>query len=105
MGTVDHYESLLAEHYSWMHGDFDARCEAAAAWFRERGIALPERGDALALDLGAGAGCHSLALAKVGFRVRAIDFSPKLIAELGTRSAGATVEVVQGDLLDVTSWG
>jgi 2-polyprenyl-3-methyl-5-hydroxy-6-metoxy-1,4-benzoquinol methylase len=96
----DHYEALLAEHYSWMHGDFEQRRVAARDALRALGI--PETGRAL--DLGAGAGCHALALADLGLDVTAIDFSPTLAAELSRRAEGSRVEVRVGDLSDTSLW-
>ncbi|MEO7036980.1 MAG: class I SAM-dependent methyltransferase [Polyangiaceae bacterium] len=101
--TLDHYESLLAEHYSWIYGDFDARRKSATEGLRARGVS--PHGSGFALDLGAGAGCHSLALIDLGFRVRAVDFSRKLLTELLERAQGASVEIVEADLLDTQAWG
>jgi SAM-dependent methyltransferase len=99
MGTVlEHYEALLAPHYSWMQGDFEARAAAQLTFLREHGV--EEGGGRAAFDLGAGAGCHAIALAGLGYRVKAVDLSPTLVAEMRTRASGLEVEPILGDLVE-----
>lgn len=45
------------------------------------------------LDLGCGPGRHALPLARAGYRVRAVDTSARLLAELDRRAAEADLEV------------
>lgn len=94
--TRDHYESLLAEHYSAMFGDFDGKVAEQATLLGRLGVdkAAPRR----ALDLGCGSGFQSIALAKLGFDVTAVDFSRRLLDELSERSRGLPVQTVVGDL-------
>jgi SAM-dependent methyltransferase len=91
-----HYDSLLAKHYTWAFGDVETRAsECEAALFEH----LPaRRGPATAVDLGAGPGYHSLALARLGYRVTAIDRSAHLLAELRSRASGLGVVAIEDDL-------
>ncbi len=98
----DHYEHLLAAHYTWTTGDFTARSDAERAWLATQGVR--GTGHTPAIDLGAGAGCHAVALAHLGYAVTAIDLSPSLIGELVERTAGLDVTAIVGDLLDVERW-
>ena len=93
----DHYQRLLADCYSWMLGDFDARAERERAFLDQHGLRAPATG-AIAVDLGAGSGHQSVALARLGWRVRAIDTSARLLAELRERAAGLDVVAIQDDL-------
>ncbi|WP_437708275.1 class I SAM-dependent methyltransferase [Sorangium sp. So ce448] len=103
MPTVaDHYDKLLAEHYSRMFGDYDAKVAEQRALFERLGL-RPEGssgGPHEAIDLGCGSGFQSLALAQLGFRVTAVDTSDRLLAELEARRGQLAVEIVRGDLLD-----
>lgn len=99
MSVQDHYENLLADLYSWTFGDFVSRVEVEKQWLHARG--LESKNASLALDLGAGAGCHALALAGLGFRVKAVDTSAKLVLEMQTRAseAGASVLATVADMV------
>ncbi|WP_437284907.1 class I SAM-dependent methyltransferase [Sorangium sp. So ce406] len=101
MPTVaDHYDTLLAEHYSRMFGDHDAKVAEQRALLERLGLrAGPER-PCEAIDLGCGSGFQSLALAQLGFRVTAVDTSDKLLAELAARRGQLPVDLVQADLLE-----
>ncbi|MEE9140230.1 MAG: class I SAM-dependent methyltransferase [Alphaproteobacteria bacterium] len=97
MSTVtDHYETVLADHYTEMFGDFEAKVVEQEALFGRLGLATP--GVAKAIDLGCGSGFQSVALARLGYRVRAVDLSAKLLAELGNRKGDLPIEVVRGDI-------
>jgi SAM-dependent methyltransferase len=99
--TAEHYERLLADCYSWMLGDFDARVERERAFLLEHGVspaAGAEGGARVAVDLGAGSGHQAVALARLGWTVRAIDFSAKLLGELRRRTAGLDVAAIEDDL-------
>jgi SAM-dependent methyltransferase len=97
----DHYQRLLADCYSWMFGDFDARAERERAFLDQHGLRAPATGAIAAgvvVDLGAGSGHQSVALARLGWRVRAIDTSARLLEELRQRAAGLEVVAIQDDL-------
>jgi SAM-dependent methyltransferase len=93
-----HYDNFLAEHYSWMFGDFNANVQENKDFFKMTGI--EPRSGGKALDLGCGSGFQSIALAKLGFRVLSVDMCETLLNELRNRSAGRDIEAVQGDILD-----
>jgi len=96
----EHYDLVLGEHYSRMFGDFDAKVAEQRALLERLGVAASQ-GGATAVDLGCGSGFQSIALARLGFRVMAIDFSQALLAELRDRARGLAVEAVAGDIRDV----
>jgi SAM-dependent methyltransferase len=96
----DHYDQVLATHYSRMFGDFDAKVAEQGALLERLGVAA-RRDAAMAVDLGAGSGFQSVALAHLGFRVLAIDFSEGLLAELRDRARDLPVEAIAGDIRDV----
>jgi len=87
MSMGDHYESLLAEHYSCMFGDFEAKVAEQRALLERLGVGPTHRA-AIAVDLSCGSGFKSIALARLGFQMMAIDFSQRLLAELGDRKLG-----------------
>jgi SAM-dependent methyltransferase len=93
----DHYEQFLARHYTWMFGVPYADKVAEQRRLLEASGALPAR-RRLAIDLGAGSGFQSMALADLGFaRVVAVDLSPTLLAELEHRKEARPVETVEAD--------
>ena len=96
----EHYDNLLAEHYSWMFGDYDTKVTDNTYFFEENNI-IP-RLSGKALDLGCGSGFQSIALADLGFKVLGIDLCEALLQELRGRSRGPEIEIVQGNLLDHT---
>lgn len=91
-----HYEDLLAERYTWMFGDFAAKVDADQATLSRLGV-VP-RGAARAVDLGCGSGFQSVALARLGFRVTAVDLSTALLAELAGRRGDLPIDLVEGDI-------
>ncbi|MAF47402.1 MAG: methyltransferase domain-containing protein [Rhodospirillales bacterium] len=94
----DHYDNLLAERYSWMFGDFDARVTGERERLQSLGIAPMDGGRGA--DLGCGAGVHAIALAGLGYQVEAIDFSETLLDELAERRGDLPVTPILGDMLD-----
>ena len=94
----NHYEYLLAEHYTWMFGDYDAKVRENMRFFELKGV-TPRLGGR-ALDLGCGSGFQSMALAELGFRVLAIDLCGTLLADLQNRRGERPIESIQGDMLD-----
>jgi SAM-dependent methyltransferase len=79
---VDHYDRLLAEHYTWMLGGHVHEVAARQAeLLAELGLAGTE--DDTAVDLGCGSGAQTLALIRLGFSpVIAVDTSRRLLDEL-----------------------
>lgn len=98
----DHYDKVLAEHYSRMFGDFEAKVAEQRALLERLGIRAVHRAET-AIDLGCGSGFQSVALARLGFHVIAIDFSQRLLAELKDRARGLPVETIAGDICDVAT--
>ncbi|UCM86994.1 class I SAM-dependent methyltransferase [Streptomyces marincola] len=101
MTTVpDHYDHLLAEHYTWMlGGDVRALADAQREFLTRLGVGAPGA-DALAVDLGCGPGHTALALADLGFDpVLAVDLSRPLLDELAAHTAERpAVRPVRADL-------
>ncbi|MGW7522575.1 class I SAM-dependent methyltransferase [Streptomyces sp. NPDC054783] len=91
--ACEHYERLLAEHYTWMlGGDIEAAASGQAALLREAGLPADtaEAGGDIAVDLGCGPGPQTLALARLGYApVIAVDTSALLLDELTKYAAGA----------------
>lgn len=98
MDTKAHYDTHLATFYSWMVGDFDTAQGLVTDYFKGHEVRPQYNG--LAVDLGAGTGVQSVALARLGFRVQAVDFSPFLLSELQAHTRGLSVEAYEGNLLN-----
>ncbi|GAB2930797.1 class I SAM-dependent methyltransferase [Streptomyces mayteni] len=97
---ADHYDRLLAEHYTWMLGGDPAGLAATQrAFLADLGVA-PGPAGTVAVDLGCGPGHSSLALAALGFDpVFAVDLSAPLLAELAAQAAEEpAVRTVRSDL-------
>jgi SAM-dependent methyltransferase len=102
----DHYDRLLAAHYTWiLGGDVGSAAGEQARLLRDRGVRPGAAGGA-AVDLGCGPGPQSLALAAVGFEpVMAVDTSGPLLEELrtlaGRSSQGPAIRTLQADIRTV----
>lgn len=97
--VTDHYETLLAEHYSWMFG---VTPPVKAAEQLELLTRLQVAPGELAVDLGAGSGFQSMALADLGFaRVLAIDTSASLLRELRSNCGNRPVTAIEDDMLHI----
>lgn len=92
-----HYDTLLAEHYTWMAGGLAARLAQSEQTFQKLGIKPGGRG-ALAIDLGAGSGFQAIPLARLGFEVVAIDTSARLLGEIDEVARGLKIRTLRGDL-------
>ncbi len=77
--SKEHYEQLLAAHYSWIFGGLDAQFKRNTTLFSEI-FSAPHQG--LVIDLGCGSGFQSLPLASMGYNIQAVDNSPTLLKEL-----------------------
>lgn len=96
-GIAEHYDTHLAEHYSWLFGGLPERVSENKALFTELGIA--PAASKRALDVGAGTGFQTLPLAELGFAITAVDLSKSLLAELATNAKGLPVRTVCDDIL------
>jgi SAM-dependent methyltransferase len=92
-----HYESLLADIYSWMAGDFREKVNQTREFFIKNSI--KPSSTHLAIDFGSGHGIQSAALAEIGFEVTAVDFSEKLLLELKQNTANK-VKTINGDITE-----
>ena len=97
-----HYDSHLADLYSWMAGDFDSKQKEFQQFLKEQDV-LPESVK-IAVDLGAGHGIQSVALAKMGFKVKAIDFSCQLLDELRINGKGLNIEIIVDDIRSIAPY-
>jgi len=97
-----HYDTHLADFYSWMAGDFDSKRKEFQQFLKEHDI-VPGSAK-VAVDLGAGHGIQSVALAKMGFKVRAIDFNQQLLDELNVNGKGFGIEVINDDIRSITQY-
>lgn len=98
MSTKEHYDNHLANIYSWMAGDFNSKVREFVELLDKSSI--DPTSSKTALDLGAGHGIQSVALAKKGFEVTAIDFNQELLEELKQNSTDLAVNPIIGDILD-----
>ena len=98
VSVLDHYESHLAPVYAWMAGGVDSALERGRA---EVAAVCPRpQPNQLAVDLGAGFGMHSIALAELGYSVVAVDSSRILLEELRARSGALPIRALGGNLLE-----
>ena len=97
MSVKAHYENHLAPVYAWMLGDFDDRVAEQRTFFSSHAIA-PGEND-IVYDLGSGNGIQAVALAGLGFRVTAVDFSQYLLAQLTEMASSHSVRTVESDIL------
>ena len=98
----EHYENHLANYYSWMFGDFNAKLNENQRFFQSHNIKPVS--SKIAIDLGAGCGFQSIPLAKIGFEVKAIDFSKRLLDELKNNSDGLDIESMENDILNFDAY-
>ncbi|MBO0872527.1 MAG: methyltransferase domain-containing protein [Pseudonocardia sp.] len=101
--AADHYDQVLAPHYSWMlGGDITALAADQARLLADLGI-TPSAEGATAIDLGCGPGNQTLALAALGFtRVLAVDSSGVLLDELAAHAdENPAIQPVHADLRGV----
>ncbi|MGC1869601.1 MAG: class I SAM-dependent methyltransferase [Acidobacteriaceae bacterium] len=101
MGEVqDHYDNLLAKHYTWMFATtFDAKVSEQKA-ILEEALQTPADCFGLAVDLGSGPGFQTIALTEMGFSsVIAVDTNDFLLKELQSHQGHRPVRTVCSDLL------
>ena len=93
----EHYDRLLARHYSWMVGEpFEQKVAEQKTLLREAGVNRP----GIAVDLGCGPGFQTIALADLGAdHVHAVDTSAALLRELEGHAQSRPVTTYLADLL------
>jgi ubiquinone/menaquinone biosynthesis C-methylase UbiE len=99
VSVAEHYQTLLAERYSWMFGSFEQKAAEQEALFKRLSLHHDPKG--AALDLGCGSGFQSVALARLGFEVTAVDLSERLLQELAQHRGSLPITSMQGDLRDL----
>lgn len=102
MTVKEHYDNHLGNFYSWYSGDFEENKEKFRSFCIENGI-TPQHSK-YAVDLGAGNGIQSIALAVQGFKVIAIDFNIQLISELTSRIGNLPIEVFNDDIRSISKY-
>lgn len=99
MASVEeHYETVLADHYTWMFGtSFPEKVSEQVALLGKAGVTNPT----IAVDLGCGPGFQTFALASMGaHQVHAIDTSTRLLEELQSHMTTEPVQTIHGNLLE-----
>lgn len=99
MTVKEHYDKHLGNFYSWMTGDLETKQKKFQTFLQENGL-LPTT-TKVAIDLGAGHGVQSIPLAKLGFKVTAVDFNKQLLEELKVNAEGLTIEILNDDIQKV----
>lgn len=102
MTVEEHYEKHLASFYTWMLGDFTLKQQEQEVFFRDN-VILPTS-TKVALDLGAGNGLQAISLAKLGFKVKAIDFNTQLLEELKSNSLNLSIEVIKDNIKNLAPY-
>lgn len=91
-----HYDQFLGSLYAWMSGDFATQVAKEEAYLSK--ALKPAKTGAKALDLGAGHGVHSAALAKLGYQVEAVDISAVILEELKKNKGTLAIKPLVKDI-------
>lgn len=102
MNVKEHYDNHLGDFYSWMIGDFETKQTEFRQFLEEKNI-FPNS-TKTAIDLGAGNGIQSVALAALDFKVKAVDFNKQLLSELARNRGNLPVEIIEGDIRAVKNY-
>lgn len=100
MTVQEHYDNHLAGFYSWMTGDFRAKADEFKTFLKTNN--LSPSANNLAIDLGAGHGIQSIALAESGFTVEAVDFNDQLLNELRANAHNLDIRITKDDIRNVS---
>lgn len=102
MSAKEHYDNHLSNIYSWFAGGFDSNKNLFKSLCLDNGITPV--GNNFAIDLGAGHGIQSIALAELGYKVLAVDFSEQLLAELEARKENHPIRILHDDIRNIQSF-
>ncbi len=102
MTVKDHYHNHLANFYSWMSGEFRTKANEFKALLQANNI-TPSNNN-VALDLGAGHGIQSIALAESGFTVEAVDFNDQLLNELRANAKDLDIRITNDDIRNINTF-
>lgn len=98
MTAKEHYDTHLGKIYSWMSGDFQESIARQLEFFKSNKICPSSSG--VAIDLGAGHGIQAVALAGMGFKVKAVDFNEQLLSELSRNKEDLPIDVYCKEILE-----
>lgn len=101
MTVKEHYENHLGHFYSWMIGDFQTKSDDFLSFFKVNSIQPVSNKNAI--DLGAGNGLQSIPLAKLGFKVLAVDFNQQLLDELKINAQNLDIQTLLCDIKKIES--
>lgn len=102
MTVKEHYDNHLGNFYSWFFGDFEKNKDTFKVFCIDNDVNTFD--SKYAVDLGAGNGIQTMALAELGFKVKAVDFNNQLITELKSRIGKFPVEVFNDDIKHLTKY-
>jgi len=97
----DHYNNLLAKHYTWMFGTSFAAKVAEQKTILEDALSAVAAGVklGLAVDLGSGPGFQTIALCDMGYSpVLSLDTSELLLKELQSHQGNLPIQTICADL-------
>ena len=103
MRVKEHYDNHLGYFYSWMIGDFNEKKNEFLDLCKNQNLYPFD--SKIAIDLGAGNGIQSIALAELGFNVIAIDFNQQLLSELDSRKKDLQIVAINSDLRNIIDYG
>jgi len=85
-----------------MTGDFKEKRDEFTRFCIENEISPVDSGQVI--DLGAGNGIQTIALANLGFKVKAIDFNKQLLNELDAKTGSLPVEIIYDDIRQLNKY-
>ncbi|MCG6149790.1 class I SAM-dependent methyltransferase [Leptospira levettii] len=102
MEPKEHYDNHLGNFYSWMLGDLEPKILAFQDYLIQKN--LTPQNQTISIDLGAGNGLQSIALARLGYEVIAIDFNLQLLKELEEtrKKENLPIQTINADILTVS---